>query len=160
MSTASSGSAAVLPRAARISLTVVIDYRWYNVRMKYSKMGPYVLAPLSLLTFLIVTSQAEAASITPACPSVAITHVLTVGSRDLGTGGDVSRLQTFLGISPTGYFGPITKAGVITFQKDTGIVPAVGYVGPLTRAAIVKRCAPTSGNTIDVSFSASPTTGT
>jgi len=79
------------------------------------------------------------------------------GSRNLYTGGDVSRLQAFLGISPTGYFGPITKAGVITFQSANSIAPAVGYVGPLTRAAIAKRCSPASA--INIRFSAAPTVG-
>src|SRR3989338_2924315 len=101
---------------------------------------------------------ARAESVTPICPSTAITHNLMFGSRNLYTGGDVSRLQAFLGISPTGYFGPITRAGVITFQSTNSIVPAVGYVGPLTRAAIAKRCSPTPGNST-VSFSAAPTTG-
>jgi len=124
--------------------------------MKYSKSKAIAVTVLVLFTG---ASLAQADSVTPACPSTTIFHNLTVGSRDAGTAGDVSRLQKFLGIGPTGYFGPLTKAGVIAFQKANSIAPAVGYVGPLTRAAIVKRCNPT-GSTADVSFSASPTTGT
>lgn len=113
----------------------------------------------SLLVLCTGATAVAAESVTPACPDIVISRNLTVGSRDASTGKDVSRLQVFLGISPTGYFGPITKAGVITFQKENSIVPAVGYVGPLTRAAIVKRC---SGgvSTTNVSFSPAPTTGT
>jgi len=124
--------------------------------MKYSKT--IILVGFSVLFTGVVSAGAE--SVTPACPDVAISRNLTVGSRDFTTGKDVSRLQTFLGIAPTGYFGPITKAGVIAFQKANSIAPAVGYVGPLTRAAIIKRCAPTGGSTVDVSFSAMPVTGT
>lgn len=120
-------------------------------------IGTYVLA-LAALPLLAIALPAEADSITPACPTSVITHNLTVGSRDRGTSGDVSRLQTFLGISPTGYFGAITKVGVASWQASNGVSPSTGYVGPLTRAAITKRCNPVSG--IDVSFSAAPTIGT
>ncbi|HEU0080405.1 MAG TPA: peptidoglycan-binding domain-containing protein [Candidatus Paceibacterota bacterium] len=57
---------------------------------------------------------------------------LTVGS----SGADVTALQNAIGVSPaTGYFGSITKAAVVSWQKAHG-VPATGYVGPLTRAAL------------------------
>ncbi len=125
--------------------------------MKYQRTLAFTGTVLALL--VLVAAPARAESVTPACPSTPITHALTVGSRDYGTAGDVSRLQVFLGISPTGYFGPITRAGVITFQSANGVAPAVGYVGPLTRAAIAGRCSPTPGNTIKVSFSAAPTVG-
>ena len=39
-------------------------------------------------------------------------------------------------ISPTGYFGLITKKAVLDFQK-ANYIPTTGYVGPLTRAALV-----------------------
>jgi peptidoglycan hydrolase-like protein with peptidoglycan-binding domain/chitodextrinase len=35
----------------------------------------------------------------------------------------------------TGYFGELTRAAVISFQRDRNIEPAAGYVGPKTRAA-------------------------
>jgi peptidoglycan hydrolase-like protein with peptidoglycan-binding domain len=117
------------------------------------------LTAATVLSLVIIALPARAESITPVCPSIAITRSLAFGSRDLYTGGDVSRLQAFLGISPTGYFGPITKAGVIKFQSDNSIAPAVGYVGPLTRAAIAKRCIVTPPSGVDISFSAAPTTG-
>lgn len=57
---------------------------------------------------------------------------LKVGSR----GADVTLLQNDLGVSPaTGYFGPITKAAVITYQRAHGL-PSTGFVGPLTRAKL------------------------
>jgi len=64
---------------------------------------------------------------------------LTVGS----TGADVTELQQMLvakgflqmpaGVS-YGYFGPLTKAAVASWQAANGISPAVGYFGPISRA--------------------------
>ena len=36
----------------------------------------------------------------------------------------------------TTYFGVLTRAAVVTYQKAKGITPAVGYFGPITRAAV------------------------
>ena len=98
--------------------------------------------------------------VTAACPTIALTHDLSLGATDSATGGDVSSLQTFLGISPTGYFDSATKQSAVSWQASNSISPAVGYVGPLTRAAIIERCSPSGGSTVDVSFSATPSTGT
>jgi len=57
---------------------------------------------------------------------------LTVGSR----GADVTALQNLLGVSPTGYFGALTKAAVMHYQLNKGISPAAGYVGAKTRAVL------------------------
>jgi peptidoglycan hydrolase-like protein with peptidoglycan-binding domain len=54
---------------------------------------------------------------------------------------DVKELQKLLSTlgyfkeEATGYFGNITKAAVIAFQKAEGIEP-LGFVGPATRAAL------------------------
>ncbi len=70
-----------------------------------------------------------------------ISRDLFLGSRDYYGGGDVTKLQAFLqtrgylSVSPSGYFGYMTMAGVRSFQASQGISPT-GYVGPLTRAAI------------------------
>lgn len=40
---------------------------------------------------------------------------------------------------PTGFFGPLTKAALIEYQKSEGIVPAEGYLGPVTRSRLVGR---------------------
>ena len=72
---------------------------------------------------------------------------LTMGSK----GVDVTNLQKVLnsdadtivaasGVGSAGnessYFGALTKAAVIKFQKKYGITPAVGYVGAITRAKL------------------------
>lgn len=55
--------------------------------------------------------------------------------------GLIYALQEFLGelgflvVSPTGYFGSMTKQAVQDFQSDNDIEPT-GFVGPLTRASI------------------------
>jgi peptidoglycan hydrolase-like protein with peptidoglycan-binding domain len=65
------------------------------------------------------------------------TRNLTVGSR----GNDVVQLQAllaskgFFSLTPTGYFGSITKAAVSAWQASVGL-PSTGYFGPLSRAAV------------------------
>jgi peptidoglycan hydrolase-like protein with peptidoglycan-binding domain len=59
------------------------------------------------------------------------TATLRTGSR----GAAVTALQNFLGISPaTGFFGPITRAKVMAFQKDNGLT-ADGIFGRASRTA-------------------------
>lgn len=79
--------------------------------------------------------------------SAAISTQLDFGDR----GSEVTELQTFLATNPniypsalvTGYFGPLTQAGVQKFQVAEGIVSAgtpqttgYGRVGPRTQAAL------------------------
>ena len=63
--------------------------------------------------------------------TTAFTRTLRVGLR----GEDVKLLQTILGISADGSFGPKTKAAVVAFQISKGLA-ADGVVGPITRAAL------------------------
>ncbi len=69
-----------------------------------------------------------------------LTKALIFGMRN----SEVTILQEFLAtkeyfhISPTGYYGSLTKIAVQEFQKFNGI-EQVGIVGPLTRAAINKQ---------------------
>ena len=58
---------------------------------------------------------------------------LKKGSR----GEEVKTLQTLLGITADGIFGPITKSAVIAYQTANGL-KADGIVGPLTWAALGK----------------------
>lgn len=61
--------------------------------------------------------------------------------------GVIYALQEFLGelgylkVSPTGYFGGMTRQAVQSFQSDYDIEPT-GYVGPITRARIKKLSCP------------------
>lgn len=75
---------------------------------------------------------------TPA-PTIIFIHTLRVGWR----GAEVKQLQQklrelgyFKYPTNTGYFGYITRAAVIAFQKARGLAPYPGWVGPLTRAAL------------------------
>lgn len=67
--------------------------------------------------------------------SVLFRKNLKIGSA----GGDVAALQKYLNahgfaVKETSYFGALTKAALVRFQKAKGISPATGYFGPLTRA--------------------------
>ena len=69
--------------------------------------------------------------------SCSFTKDLTIGS----TGTEVTCLQNALIAKgdmtgkATGYFGAITKAAVIKWQKSAGVTPAAGYFGAKSRAA-------------------------
>lgn len=62
---------------------------------------------------------------------------LTIGS----TGADVTCLQDelkaggYMSANATGYFGALTRAGVVAWQKANGVTPAAGYFGAKSRAA-------------------------
>lgn len=77
---------------------------------------------------------------------VALTRTLYVGLSDGETGGEVTKLQRFLGMTPTGFFGPMTEAKVKAWQAQKGIVSSgdadttgYGLVGARTRA-LMNRC--------------------
>lgn len=96
--------------------------------MKNKQLSIFVSASLMLMFAVIFSQTAEAA----------IYSSLTVGSR----GAQVTELQqtlTNLGFynGPiTGYFGGLTRAAVVKFQKANNINPAVGYFGSLSRAKL------------------------
>ncbi len=77
-----------------------------------------------------------------------LTFNLRLGSSDVATNGEVSKLQQFLAkdktIYPeglvTGYFGSLTEAAVKRWQMKNGI-QSVGAAGPVTRDAIKKATA-------------------
>ncbi len=57
------------------------------------------------------------------------------------SGEDVMRLQRFLGVRATGYFGPITKNAVRAWQLQNGVIAharaeGAGILGPKTRTAM------------------------
>lgn len=86
----------------------------------------------------VVTTAAENAGEVLGETSYKFTTFMKVGSR----GAEVMELQKFLNtkganLSVDGIFGPLTKAAVMKFQADNGLV-ADGIVGPLTRAVLNK----------------------
>ncbi len=67
---------------------------------------------------------------------IAVESSLIVRTLKLGSvGSDVKALQTILGLTADGSFGPKTKAAVVAFQTSKGLT-ADGVVGPMTRAAL------------------------
>jgi len=81
------------------------------------------------------------------------------GSRNRHDGDDISALQQYLGISPTGYFGSLTRAKLRAFQASRGI-SATGYFGPLTRQSIVTLMCGQQQDQAPVISSVSPSSGT
>ncbi len=75
--------------------------------------------------------------------------VSTLAGRDLATGSrgdDVADLQGLLGeqgylVMPVGvsfgYFGPLTKTALASYQASIGVSPT-GYYGPITRMKMVQ----------------------
>ena len=60
--------------------------------------------------------------------------------------------------SATGYFGALTKAGVIAWQTAKGVTPAAGYLGSKSRAAFRRRLND-SDDSDDSGTPAAPITG-
>src|SRR5687768_12321692 len=87
-----------------------------------------LIAPLAQQT---ASAQETATTSTTTTATASSTGLLKQGSR----GPAVSALQSQLGISADGVFGPQTKAAVIAFQQRNGLL-VDGIVGPQTRSAL------------------------
>ncbi|KKT01068.1 MAG: Cell wall lytic activity [Candidatus Nomurabacteria bacterium GW2011_GWF2_43_8] len=83
-----------------------------------------------VVTVLVVGGVAFLAD--TASADCTITSTLRAGS----TGTEVQCLQSIVGASADGKFGPMTQAAVMAWQSGHGLV-ADGVVGPLTRAAMM-----------------------
>lgn len=87
------------------------------------------------------TSGESGGSATPSPSSPALFPPLTKNLSIGSTGPEVTELQTllvtwgYLTVTPTGYYGLLTKNAVSVFQKTHGISP-IGSVGPLTLAVL------------------------
>jgi hypothetical protein len=69
-----------------------------------------------------------------------LSNDMRMGERDQENGGEVSKLQAFLGISPTGFFGSMTSQFLAEWQKEHGVASSssmgAGMFGPRTREAL------------------------
>src|SRR3989338_51602 len=88
------------------------------------------LIGVMLVAVLVVVGGAFAKSASADCAAT-ITMTLRVGS----SGVQVQCVQTIVGATADGAFGPLTKAAVMAWQAGHGL-SADGVVGPLTRAAL------------------------
>ncbi len=94
-----------------------------------------VLAVAVLATFGLVAVQTASAD-------CSINSTLRMGS----TGAEVVCLQTALGgLTADGNFGPMTKAAVMSFQRNSGLV-ADGVFGPMSRAVWLANNSGMGGN--------------
>lgn len=85
---------------------------------------------------------APTATTSPTTPPPAVSTFTFTKRLEVGvSNSEVTELQKLLFSlgyfkeNATGYFGNITKAAVVAFQKAEGIEP-LGFVGPATRAAL------------------------
>lgn len=69
-----------------------------------------------------------------------LTQDMRMGERDQENDGEVSKLQSFLGINPTGFFGAMTANLLAHWQQEHGIASSTsmgaGMFGPRTRDAL------------------------
>lgn len=87
---------------------------------------------VAMLAILVVAGGAFVGVKSAAAADCSLgTATLRVGS----TGAEVMCLQTIVGATSDGHFGPMTKAAVMAWQSAHSLV-ADGVVGPLTRAAM------------------------
>jgi len=124
-----------------------------------------LLAQIQLLQSQGSTSVSGTVSSSPAvAPCFTWYRSLSIGVR----GSDVTALQQylfaqgFLLVSPTGYFGTLTKAAVGKWQSQNGVAAygsaGYGIFGPLSRASLSRMCGGTT-TTTGTNFTASPTSG-
>lgn len=91
---------------------------------------------IALLLCIFVAGSSASAQGTVPTAGVAFTRDLTLGI----SGDDVSALQQFLIdsgflkiLSPTGYFGPLTRTALGEWQRVAGVYPSAGYFGSISK---------------------------
>lgn len=131
--------------------------------LAFSMVSVASAATIAELQAMIAQLQAQIAALsgtaTVSSSAPTITKNLTVGSR----GDEVTALQQYLEnggylVMPAGadygYFGAITKAAVVAWQKEVGL-PSTGYFGPMSRAKLAEAVVTTPITTTPTT----PTTG-
>ena len=104
------------------------------------KVGVAIAASAILAPLAQQTASAQETSTTATASTTTATVSTSSGLlREGSSGPAVSSIQSQLGISADGVFGPQTKAAVIAYQQRNGLM-VDGIVGPQTRGAL-------SGNT-------------
>jgi LPXTG-site transpeptidase (sortase) family protein len=106
---------------------------WHNeVTMKKTW---FVAAPLFIFMVANSASGESFPSSTAPATGFIFTRNLMFGTR----GDDVSALQQFLIagdflkiLTPTGYFGPLTRTALATWQAQSGVYPPAGFFGPIS----------------------------
>jgi cell wall-associated NlpC family hydrolase len=107
----------------------------HRANLPASRKVGFAIAASALLAPL-AQQTASAQETTTAAPSTTTATAASTGLLRQGSSGpEVSALQSQLGISADGVFGPVTKAAVISFQQRNGLL-VDGIVGPQTRGAL------------------------
>src|SRR4051812_21639225 len=97
--------------------------------LSFVLMSAFALALYTPAHAAVIASTPYAST---GCTNISVS--LSQGKYDYSTSGQVTVLQNFLnshgylGVSATGYFGPMTRSAVMAFQKENGL-RADGVVG-------------------------------
>ena len=107
-----------------------------RANMPASRKVGFAVAASALLAPAVQTASAQETTTAPtATPSTTTATASSSLLRQGSSGPAVSAIQSQLGISADGVFGPATKAAVIAFQQRNGLM-VDGIVGPQTRGAL------------------------
>ncbi len=140
--------------AADLSVRLVTNFRSTFVAMQDAGMT------------LSADIASALTSVPPDATPSGVAKTLPEGDLDIGSSGvAVVDLQKFLiaqetgpattrlaGAGATGYFGTITQAALIEYQRAQGIEPATGYFGPVTRDYIASAVIHMEGSVEDEIF--------